>query len=293
MGARLFLASSLSKIHPGAGRAPGVVDLPVVRDPLGIWYIPGSQLKGSIKSLLLNNKKDSNNLVECLLGPEVTGAGGASALAFTDLYPLLAPAPSNRHGIIYVTGNPLLARAYQTVEATSGGDLASILNDILKCSYNNENIIIGAEESGDIYVNGRHLIYKPCQSTNLEEIEKLQDVLGGLNALYKSVPLKGRILVVRDEILTSIFDSILIRQTRVRLDRLTKTVQHGPWTEEYIPWGTVFIGAVVDTGFRNKKCDNINNIINSFTELLGDEGTVVVGGKETVGAGLLKFKIMK
>ena len=107
------LAAALTHIHVGAGRSPGVVDLPVVRDPLGVFYIPGSSLKGSLKSTIALAKgcikedkvacSDKNMSIDqrvlceklcCLLGGEVGDLDASSRLSIGDLYPLLIPVPS-------------------------------------------------------------------------------------------------------------------------------------------------------------------------------------------------------
>ncbi|MEB3807073.1 MAG: RAMP superfamily CRISPR-associated protein, partial [Desulfurococcales archaeon] len=110
--ARLLLASALTPLHPGAGRAPGVVDLPVVRDTLGYPYIRGTMIKGALKTHLarklncshvttgkgpnrINYDHDKCSQLYCLLGGEVgEGDKGASAVSIQDLYPLFIPAPA-------------------------------------------------------------------------------------------------------------------------------------------------------------------------------------------------------
>ena len=49
----LVLYSALTPLHIGIGRAPGAVDLPIARDSFGYPFIPGSSIKGSVKSFCL------------------------------------------------------------------------------------------------------------------------------------------------------------------------------------------------------------------------------------------------
>ncbi|ALU12357.1 hypothetical protein EYM_02755 [Ignicoccus islandicus DSM 13165] len=48
----LVLASALSHVHVGVGRSEGIVDLPVIRDGTGVFFLPASSLKGSMKTAL-------------------------------------------------------------------------------------------------------------------------------------------------------------------------------------------------------------------------------------------------
>ena len=45
----LLLGYGVEPVHPGAGRSPGVVDLPVVRDEAGYPYVPRSEVRGALK----------------------------------------------------------------------------------------------------------------------------------------------------------------------------------------------------------------------------------------------------
>lgn len=304
----LVLAASLTKIHPGAGRSPGTVDLPVVRDPLGVWYMPGSELKGAIKTLLARkkrciqngriscNNKDCRALC-CLLGGE-TAEPGASSLALLDLYPILVPLPSSREGIVYVTGRPLLARLRTAAEAAGNNNLGNTIETILAGLSSlgpAEAFLLVQKNQKDGYdfVAGRKISIK----SKKVEAGALWNTLKKVSPLLEHVPPEDRVLIVGESLLTVLLDSALIRQTRVRISRTTKTVvEGGLWTEEYIPWGTVFSGLILDTGFRNKYCGNgQSDPIGEFMRELPSHGKggrfvdLVVGGKETVGAGLLRL----
>ena len=105
----LLLSIATTHIHPGAGRALGIVDLPVARDSLGYPLIFASEVKGALKILCLRSLcRDANGrlLVDsegrarcsesegcklccCLFGPEPGEAdAGSSILSILDLQPL-------------------------------------------------------------------------------------------------------------------------------------------------------------------------------------------------------------
>lgn len=308
---RILIASSLTKIHPGMGRSPGIVDLPVIRDPLGYPFIPGSQVKGAIKSLLArkyaclddsNGKVKCNNGREeckklcCLLGPD-EAEQVTSSLQISDLYPLFIPAPSAEKGVVYVTTPTLLSRGLIALKI--GG--ITLNGELLE---NNPEFKTAESLASfqEVYPNGVHIgmnkILAQYNESLKNFVQDLEEYYEELNPLYQKLPPKDRIIMVKEEEALTIIESLLHRVTRVRLDRHTKTVQTGAlWTEEYIPWGTLFMGNILDTGFVSHYCDNASkDRIEMLMELLGLKnssiGHLIVGGKETVGGGLISFTIL-
>jgi len=299
-GAALLLASALTKLHPGAGRSPGTVDLPVIRDPLGYPYIPGSQVKGSLKTRLAarqgaikeNEKKGAT--VDCdqapcicyLLGAEPgEGQHGASAIQIGDLYPLLIPAPAaNPEGVVFITTPYLLAKAAATLRAAGIEKDADALEKVATCKGEKVQVSVkGVLVDGHLYSIDQLL-------------PSLANEVRGLNPLYQL--LNTNILVVPDGHGRVLIDQLLPRVTRVRLDKKTKTVAGGGlWTEEYLPWGTLFLGAIFETGFHNIYKDKCNpggaRPLEELEDQLKGLDAIVVGGKESVGAGLLRIKLAK
>lgn len=316
----LVLASALTNIHVGAGRSPGVVDLPVVRDPLGVFYIPGSSLKGSLKSTAATIKKcikddkidcrknnDCKKLC-CFLGGEVGESNEApSMLSVGDLYPLLIPVPSLSHGFVYVSSPMLIARAKSIQEAFSAsGSVAEKLLYALERGVQNLRIgeaVILDSKSGDVHEAsvGTTVLKARKVNVNLNEAEK---ELGSLSSIYSMHPLEGNTIIVSDELMPVLIERALVRLTRIRLDRLKKTVVSGAlWTEEYIPQFTLFMGYIANTGHRGKEyCNSIRleNPVREFLDILAPGGnadnkaryvSIVIGGKESVGKGLLRLRV--
>ncbi|NOZ89340.1 MAG: type III-B CRISPR module RAMP protein Cmr4 [Crenarchaeota archaeon] len=308
------LASALTNLHPGAGRSPGVVDLPVVRDPFGVFYIPGSAFKGALKTSLALKKNcvngdsincnggDNCRMLCCLLGGETGESTEApSMLSIGDLYPLLVPVPSLTHGFLYVTSPMLVARAQEIVNVAGrggGGLLGSLVGWLEK----------GVEKLGDgigyvLLGAGGDGKEKVALTLTLVEAEKVpgdgvpREELGRLGSIYGKHPLAGHTVVVPDRYLVLLIERSLVRMTRVRLDRSRKTVARGfLWTEEYIPQFTLFAGYIANTGFRGKYCSsNIEDPIGKLLELAETNGgnvfPLVVGGKEAVGKGLVKILV--
>ncbi len=338
-------ASALTSIHPGAGRAPGAVDLPVVRDALGYPYIRGSMVKGALKTLLARRLgcrykqvgPGGNHFIDCersggdcrrlccLLGGEVgEGDKGASAVSVQDFYPILIPAPAftiekleTREGqgevgggktgpsdllggVVYVTTEALLARAQAYAQAAGFIKIADVLGGLSANAGGGCNATLYTSQARaggrlSLFVAGQLLEACTSYSPAPGQLSSLLG-LGRLNSLYSRYPIEGRLLVLRDDVGRMLVERLMERATRVALDRLTKTVAEGHlWTEEYLPWGTLFISLLIETGFTNKEyCGHGAGSPGTVYELesiiarnLGN--VVVVGGKESVGGGLLKL----
>ena len=310
----VLLAAALTHLHPGAGRSPGVVDLPVIRDPHGIFFVPGSSIKGSLKTMLARKRnciKEDDGRIDCsrcrdtccLLGGEVgEGSEAPSALSITDLYPLLVPLPSLDRGFVYATSPLLVARAKSIVEAAGvEGPLKTLVESISsiagRAASEDRIVFYGSGDTVTVGVSRFRVESVDTSTLNLDS-EEIVGLLRSLHPLFEAYSLRDRLIVVNDALFPVLLDRSIVRVTRVRLDRQSKTVGEGLWTEEYIPHATVFLGAVFDTGYRGKKyCDGIleakSDAIEKLVSLLGGSGreasfALVVGGKESIGKGLLK-----
>ncbi len=293
-GLLVLSASALTKVHPGAGRSPGVVDLPVVRDPLGYPFVPGSMIKGSLRSLAERRAQDKDR-VKCLFGPDVSDPNKhAGALAFSDLYPLFVPAPSVEHGVVYLTSPALLSRAAALLREAGNTGIAESLES-LASEASSGPVFTGSAGNCRVSVGSLEFKIKTSETKNTS-LSNLEQIYNGLNPLYSILSPKDRILVVPEEQAVLAVDAQLLRVARVRLDDTTKTVATGGlWTEEYLPWGTLFIGAIIATGFKGSACSKIGNPLLELVNILKKANnkeifSVVVGGKETVGSGLLRAK---
>ncbi len=300
-GSHLLLAAALTPVHAGAGRSPGVVDLPVVRDPLGYPFIRGTMIKGALKTALLskndcisgNSGKEKCKQVLCALGPEKgESTKGASKYSILDLYPLIIPAPAGvleggiaLGGIVYVTTPALIARAASIAEFNVDGLRVEKPTLYHGRATGTATLLVASR------VVGVSLASSSSLPNGLAELLS-KAVEEGLHPLYKVYNPASNLLVVPDDTGRVLIDSLLYRVTRVRLDRVTKTVEGGAlWTEEYLPWATLLVGKIVDTGFRNEYCSQADVDIKEFLDNNG-LNSIVVGGKESVGAGLLKLKLI-
>ena len=343
LGASLIIAGSLTPLHPGAGRAPGVVDLPVIRDPFGLPYIPGSSLKGSLKSLAaLKNKHcimetsrenqaqgeiDCNRNGQCgeickLFGrePHVGKEELSSSVSFTDLSLLLVPIPSPDKGVVFATSPLLISRAESLISHLEtnqqGGDLIQRFKNMVETlgepartanqSCRENPCILTSFELG-ASTNGTITLFTdnyPALADRCIDCKSIRDAIEAISphmpmySIYNDI--ENRFVIVPDALFPLLVDRALIRQTRIRLNRFTKTVRKGAlWTEEYIPQGTLFIGAL----FYNTPRPEYRSAQRAREALLGVLGLnqgqnqqdnpaqidVMLGGKETVGKGLVRL----
>ncbi len=303
---------ALTHLHPGAGRSPGVVDLPVVKDSLGYPLVPASSVKGALKTRCARAEQaefrqgtisctkegedcPKGSLCCCLFGGEVgDGTKGSGVVSVLDLTPIAFPVASADRGFVYVAPKSLLARAAALMAAIDSSDYANLFTRLSQSPHT----AAGVGVAGNVY-----LFTNPVKLATVRLdgdasfLDRLSEFLGGIHPLASS--LKERLVVLDDSIASKIVDRALLRITRVRLDRSTKTVvSGGVWTEEYIPQATVFVSAVIATGYTNGFCEKCNHCsdakscLDKAVNRLGlDQGLpVFVGGKETVGKGLIVFK---
>ncbi|MEB2792990.1 MAG: type III-B CRISPR module RAMP protein Cmr4 [Caldisphaeraceae archaeon] len=264
----IIFAYSLTPVHAGMGRSPSVVDLPVQRDNLGYPIIFSSSFKGALKSYFKFNS-NKNDKFECLFGSEPEDSvSKTSFLIFTDLVPFAYPVPviedgDGSEGYAYVTTEYLYYRIKDIIDAFSHEPL-------------NINVDHSNKDEISVLINPS---IKTLGYINVAEEMKL----GAIIKSYK----KGKIFVLPNDIGKEVIESSLIRYTRNKLDRESKRSEN-LWTEEYIPQGTLFIGGV---STRYASSEN-NCTINDFKDEI-NEKYIFVGGKETIGKGLIKIKVLQ
>lgn len=274
--------SAITHVHVGSGKSYGDVDQPIIRDPLGVPFIPGSSIKGALKSKFLIEKncvekcngdceqeekcEEECYQVYCLFGPE-RGDKGASRIVVADFYPLFVPMPSLSSGYVYVTSNFLLQYA-ETL---------------------NVKLVEGKGESEEIFI-GTQKIKAEVVRIN----ERIIEIHPFLKNFYRKADGKGYVTVykINDKHLFHLIDRALLRLTRVKIERTTKTAERNKlWTEEYLPHGTILVGAFVYRPWRNACCEKCKHCENLLEEL--NDIFFVVGGKETIGKGLARIKVME
>jgi len=284
---KVIIGYAVTPVHVGAGRSPGVVDLPLARDPVGFPVIYGSSIKGVLKSELI--RRNGIDEAVCLFGYEPGEEKAkeegefksfAGMLNLTDFIPLFYPIASLNKGYVYITSRYLASRVEDLISYSLGKEFEFKITEV------------NGSEKVDILRNKLNNLKRvQVKETEIPFIE--------LGNLFKDRAEDSVYLIEDDSIGLQFIESSLVRITRNKLNRETKTVDKGAlWTEEYYPAGTVFSGAITNTG--RKTLDKCKGIQDPFQELLNKFGGsekggfyVFVGGKETVGKGLMFMKIFQ
>ncbi len=277
----------LTPLHVGLGRSSGRIDLVVQRDPHGFPVIYSTSVKGAIKSMLY---KCGSSLYE-LLGGEVNFnvSEKESIVVFTDSYLFAFPIKIDG-SFIYITSPYLLKNIINILDLSSHG----FKNSVQRIYDSVKNV-----ESYAIYLGSRETFYICTNDLCLEVRSRQID----LDDIFCSLPypmnkISRSLIVVPDSFLLNVLSQGLITHTRIAVDYHVKRPRRGClWTEEYVPMGTLFIGAMlirskdhiydnIHTGDLEDKYDeNVRSLIDLFKNGI----TVSLGGKETIGKGIVKI----
>lgn len=255
--ASLMVLRAVTPVHAGVGRTAGAVDLPVQRDERGYPGVYGSSIKGALKTALLysfakklgSNYGKARRAVTALLGPEPGEPETfESSVALLDAYSLAVPARSLRGVYAYVTSPALLSRLCDGLELLAS--LSRPTYNSLRCRKLVKELEEALERGKAVCVNGGAgcdgLKVKDLggrivlvEEVFLEETGPPKGVKGWLSELAKVLGLDRPLLALDDDTARVVIERSLVRYARVRLKRYTKTVEEGPWTEEYLPPKTI------------------------------------------------------
>lgn len=291
----ILLIKTITNLHVGTGKGSEVVDLPIQRDNYGFPTIYSSSLKGAIKSYIYF--KEGKSIAELLFGPDESGEF-ASTVALTDAYLLAFPARSLRGVYCYLTC-PLLLRRFKEYADMVKYELDDEIKKLIEEGKTNvcdqsDAISIKSDNKEKIIIN-EELILENLAKKNLSN-------------LTKTLGLDKELIIIEDDDALQQVERSLIRLTRVKLNRSSKTVESGPWTEEYVPPKTVFFTTVFyskpPTPLLNKMDKNvllkhlqiediknieaatIKNYLNKNLKYL------IIGGHETIGSGIVELKVL-
>jgi len=285
----LLFLRALSPIHAGVGRggvSGEIVDLPVQRDEFGFPCIWSSSLKGAVRANVARYMQN-NPCIKAVFGPEASSPNVSeysSTISLLDAKLLLIPFRSIKGVWIYATTPHFLNYLMVYYEAVKGGSLKQL-----------ENISTNVVSRSDIFV-------KDSKAVLNEELVELKHDPDLVNRLFQNI-LPDRLLdrvnkkglvVLDDDTMKALVGRSLLVQYRVRLKHLEKTVDEGPWSEEYLPEETVLVSALVCREISSKAREltqcNINNscewLIQVIETKLGSR--IWLGGRETLGRGFVE-----
>ncbi|MEM1546943.1 MAG: type III-B CRISPR module RAMP protein Cmr4 [Candidatus Methanomethylicia archaeon] len=305
--ADLVFIKAVTNLHPGVGRTGEMVDLPVQKDNFGFPIIYSSSLKGALKSAFWNLDPD---LAKIFFGPEPEeGEKFASAIAILDAFVVAFPVRSLEGVYAFATSPLLLNRFNEYLNIVGNSGKYKPVDTLSKTSIGNNECYTSLEAVNILSINIKDdekrdkKIVSINEEIDLKVTEKSTEKSDDIKKLEELLDIeKGRLILLNDNDALRAMERSLVRVVRIALERETKTVRTGAlWTEEYIPYSTVFATAILYSNVKRRKTEelgreakqlpiNSREVRDKFHELLGKlRYYLIIGGNETVGRGIVKL----
>jgi CRISPR-associated protein Cmr4 len=279
--AAMVFLHALSPLHAGTGQGIGAIDLPIAREKAtGIPYLPGSSLKGVLRDRAAPWDPETRFAV---FGPDTESASEhAGAVQVGDAKLLLFPVRS-LYGVFALVTSPYLLERFRREAEMVGLCTPEILEvqDPGQALLARDSRVLG--DGGKVYLEDLDL-----EAREEAGARAWEDWL----AQHLEAPVKGRLVVVHDDLMGYLLETATEVVARIRLDDETKTVAPGAlWYEESLPTESVLY-SLLRTEASRRKGQNLpaEAILAMVKGLL--EGPVQLGGKATVGRGLCIFKVV-
>ncbi|AEB12638.1 type III-B CRISPR module RAMP protein Cmr4 [Marinithermus hydrothermalis] len=275
----LLFIHALSPLHAGTGQGVGAIDLPIAREKAtGIPYLPGSSLKGVLRE---RARQWDEAMLFAVFGPDTENAHEhAGALQVGDAKLLLLPVRSLYGVFAYVT-SPYLLERFRREAALVG------LTPPQTPTVPGRTWALAA--SGAQVVEGSNA-YLEDLDLEVKEAPHVAEWEAWL-AERTEAPVKGRLLLVHDDLMGFLLETVTEVVARIRLDDETKTVARGAlWYEESLPAESVLYSLVrAERSFRKGQEMLPEAVMALFKGLL--KGALQLGGKATVGRGLCRVQV--
>jgi CRISPR-associated protein Cmr4 len=284
MTTHMLFTHALSPLHPGTGQGVGVIDLPIAREKAtGLPYLPGSSLKGTLRSAC-----DNPDQRGAIFGPEITKGEElhAGAAVFADQRLLLLPIRSLAGTFAWVT-SPYVLRRFARDAGLAG--LKSLPGDIDNPA--DEQICL-VTDTPQLRLNGDAVYLEDLDLTATSDAAATAwaDWLAPqifADSIWQQL-LRERLCVVHDNLLSFLLTTATEITARIRLNEEKKTVDKGGlWYEEALPTETVLAGPVM-IGKTSLADGEIVRVIATCVEK-----PLQLGGKATVGRGLCRVTLTK
>ena len=265
----LFTFYTLTPLHAGGGEAGEVVDLAIQREKHTEFpVVYSSSLKGSLR-YFCETKITHKSIIESIFGKEgiESGAGG---VVFTDAKILLFPVRSSEGVFKWIT-SPFVLKRFKR-------DLLFI-RKVVNGFASNEN----TDDTKGLTFQGNSEIVLEDFLLSLSEGAKGEDDLANLLPEEDPEAIKGRLVIVSDNIFKTIVTSATQVIARNVLDNETKTSAN-LWYEEVVPADALFYTVMKPVG---RISANGAGSLDQLVKLIRNE-ILQIGGNETVGYGFVK-----
>lgn len=288
MTSRLTFVHALSPLHAGIGQGIGVIDLPIAREKAtGLPFLPGSSLKGTLRSLC--NVEDRNSIFGHETSEIDPDSNYASSVQFSDQRLLLLPVRSLAGTFAWVTSPYVLYRLLRDMQDIHAKKLPYAIpsvKDKTTCYIvNDASDIVADTSTKQVYLEDLDLVAEASP-----EVAQCATWLGqqlfSLDETGRQM-LMDRFCLVHDDIFSFLSETATEISARIKLLEDSKTVKKGGlWYEESLPVETVLSGVVLATPTRAS--GKTETQVLDFMKVITDKA-VQLGGKTTAGRGICRI----
>ncbi len=292
MTTKMYWLHALTPVHPGTGVGVGFIDLPIAREKVTGWpTVPGSGIKGVLKETHRDKKDGAEFRAAFGAGDtEEENTGNAGSLVFCDARLVALPVRSLYGTFAWVTSALCLKRLARDLEGVQGAKKLTAHPDVgIKKARLPLGLVSVLSDSGT--ASGK--VFFTDLDFDVEagaETKEWAERIGGCvfpgDTGWQAEFVK-RFVVVNDDTFNNLCQTATEVTPRIKIDPDKKTVQKGGlWYEEYLPAESVLAGLLwCDRVYHNAAAITAEGLLKSFC---GEEKTIQVGGKSTVGKGRVR-----
>jgi CRISPR-associated protein Cmr4 len=285
----LFHLHALSALHVGVGQAIGVVDLPIARaKATHLPLVPGSALKGVLRDQF---PEPPSEVTARLFGPDRIGThddGHAGALAFGDAHLLLLPVRSLAGVMAWATCPFVLSR--YAVDLTRAGQKTLVVPEVAagQALVPAESVLKASQDT--LILDDLDLAAATASDAAQAWARRIGEALHPGDANWQA-QLHQHFAILSDDDFSFLADTATEVRARIRINATTGVVDRGAfWYEENLPaetvlWGLIGVGPSRVRGAPR----SASEIQRDFREGLPHESLLQIGGKATIGRGLVRF----
>ncbi|MCE7946720.1 MAG: type III-B CRISPR module RAMP protein Cmr4 [Chloroflexi bacterium CFX4] len=291
----LFIYTETS-LHAGVGSTVSAIDLPIQRERTTQFpIVQGSGIKGALRS----QAKQGESVLKAVFGDiyeveEVDENGKkqkkqvsfAGAVSVGDARIVLFPVRSLSGVFAYATCAAVLARVARDVEGFPS----------LSSSVVGENALVTSGSA--LSVTGRAVLEEfSFECTSDKSVDAIAKWLAE-NAFptdqayeYWRKKVQNSLIVLSDESFRDFVQNSTEIVTRVRLERVKKTVAQGAlWTQEALPSDCLLMSAILARSTRDGSNGSDEEVANWLRDAENVPQRIQLGGDETTGSGMVALR---
>lgn len=273
-------------LHPGAGTALGVVDLPVQRERHTQWpLIPASSVKGVFRDACRRRGAEGKVSVEVAFGPETSDAAKhAGAVALTDARLLAFPVRSLKGVFAWVTCPAVLERFKRDLRLAGHDDLT-----LPAAPVRNGGALVSSQE---LVIKDRKMLLEEYDFVTEDGAKDVATHIAARATDDEATKrrIESHFAIVSDDDFTHFVRYATEIVARIGLDYEKKTVKNGAlFYQELLPPESLFYSIVMASAARrNDKPTTADEVFSWVTTALPK--VLQFGGDETLGKGLCTLK---